>query len=119
MSDEYVELKPWVHRDRLLQMALALIPDLMGLQSPHANSDADAELHEEELQKAAREWIDSLDREDPHPAVLNQVIGYMKGKAMAADDEAANAPTDNARQELLKKAEAFRGIASLLEGDKR
>lgn len=109
------ELQPWMYRDRVLQMCLALIPDLMELEPINAHSDAQAEYHEDELKKAAREWLDALDRKDPDPAILNQVIGYMKGKATARDEEAVNAPTADGRQELQRQAEAFRGIAKLLE----
>ncbi len=56
--------------------------------------------------------------ETPSPEVIrNQVIGYMKGKACAARDEEANAPTRDARSKLNKRATMFELAAEALEGE--
>ncbi len=52
----------------------------------------------------------------PEAAIKNQIIGYLKGKALAARDEEANAPTRDARSELNKRATQFELAAEALEG---
>jgi len=51
----------------------------------------------------------------PEAAIKNQIIGYLKGKALAARDEEANAPTPDARSELRKLATEFELAAEALE----
>jgi hypothetical protein len=53
----------------------------------------------------------------PEPAIRNQIIGYLKGKASAARDEEANAPTSDARSELNKRATAYELAAEALESE--
>ncbi len=54
--------------------------------------------------------------ETPSPEVIrNQVLGYMKGKACAAREEEANAPTHDARSTLNKRATMFELAAEALE----
>jgi hypothetical protein len=52
----------------------------------------------------------------PEQAIKNQIVGYLKGKAVAARDEEPNAVTHAARSELNKQATKFELAAEALEG---
>jgi len=53
--------------------------------------------------------------QDPDISMRNQIIGYLKGKANVREDEAANAPSSDARQELTEQAATLRLAADDLE----
>lgn len=58
---------------------------------------------------------EGIDQETHERVVRNQVIGYLKGKGTAREDEAANAESDDARDKLAHEAAAFFLAADDLE----
>lgn len=62
-------------------------------------------------QRCSKSWVCG---EEPDEIILNQVIGYLKGKASLARDEEPNAPTQAARSELNKRATTYELAAEKL-----
>jgi len=73
-----------------------------------------AMLRDEGMTQRVEVAIGVLVGPDVEGVVLNQVIGYLKGKASCARDEEPNAPTGEARSTLNKRATALELAAEAL-----
>jgi hypothetical protein len=111
-------------RERLLEAALSAAAVDMEGRPMTANTDAERELHDDlltaEVAQYARLLVEAgkIDQELPtaeaERSIRNQVIGYMKGKAMARRD-GPTARTAKERADLGREIAAFQTVAELLE----
>lgn len=76
-----------------------------------------AMLRDEGMSKRVEDAVKRLLEPEVEEVILNQVIGYLKGKAQCARDEAPNAPMVEARSTLNKRATALELAAEALEAE--
>lgn len=109
-------------KGELIEAALAVIPDLLEVHPNHAHSDAEAELHDDQLKEKATQYVRvlGLKVEDGYTpieienSIRNQIIGYLKGKASTRRVEMANASVGPANA-LYRQAETLDRTAQILE----
>lgn len=112
-------------KGELIEAALAVIPDLLEVHPDGRNSDAEAEYHDNILQEKATQYVRvlGLKVEDGYTpieienSIRNQIIGYMKGKVVAKNDEMVNVTDPQKRTDFGREIAAFETVAAALEDE--